>query len=194
MQDSDNPLDADKPAKPKRLPRPRGMSPEEIAEYEEGTWGPSRSTLKRESEAAQRLGLEIVNLPDSQFRKFPVEGELRDAIALARRLDPREGRRRQIQLIGKMMRSSELAPLQEALDKIRSRSAKETGHLHLLERWRERLLNDEHSHTEFFALYPQVDAQQLRTLIRQAKKEAEAGEAPKASRLLFKMLREQIPA
>lgn len=154
--------------------------------------GPSKSQLKRDSTALQKLGLAIVELSDSQYRKIPLEGQLKDAIDLARRLDPREGRRRQLQFIGKLMRSADVAPLKEALDKIRSQSSKETGHLHLLERWRERLLADEAAQTEFFALHPQVDAQQLRTLIRQAKKESEQGQPPKTSRLLFKFLREAL--
>lgn len=155
-------------------------------------WGPSKSQRKRDSEALQKLGLAIVELSDSQYRKIPLEGPLKEAIDLARRLNVREGRRRQLQYIGKLMRSADVEPLREALAKIQGQSARETGQLHLLERWRERLLEDENGDalTEFRTLYPHADLQQLRSLIRQSQKEKDQGQPPKSSRQLFKTLRE----
>lgn len=155
-------------------------------------FGPSKSQRKRDSEAAQRLGKDIVELSDSQFRKIPLEGQLKDAIVLARKLNDREGRRRQLQFIGKLMRSEDLAPLQEAMAKLKSQSAKETGFLHLLERWRERLLSDDSALTELLTLYPHLDGQHVRTLIRQAVKEQEQNQPPKASRVLFRYLRDEL--
>ncbi len=90
------------------------------------------------------------------------------------------------------MRSADVEPLREALAKIQGQSARETGQLHLLERWRERLLEDENGDalTEFRTLYPHADLQQLRSLIRQSQKEKDQGQPPKSSRQLFKTLRE----
>ncbi|UJP07865.1 MAG: DUF615 domain-containing protein, partial [Nitrosomonas sp.] len=57
-----------------------------------------------------------------------------------------------------------------------------------LERWRERLLNDDNALTEFAQKYPQADLQRLRLLIRNTQKEKAAEKPPKSFRLLFQEL------
>ncbi|MBI2381580.1 MAG: DUF615 domain-containing protein [Gammaproteobacteria bacterium] len=164
----------------------------DLPDQDEDDFGPSKSQRKRDATAAQKLGEVLVSLPDSQFKRMPLEGDLKDALLLARRIKDHEGRRRQLQYIGKLMRSTDTSPIQEALDKLMGQSAKETGLLHLCERWRERLLAEDSAMTELLASYPQADVQQLRQLVRLAHKEAEQGQPPKSSRLLFKLLRDVV--
>ncbi len=65
----------------------------------------------------------------------------------------------------------------------------------MAERWRERLLGEDAAvFAEFASAYPRTDMQQLRTLIRNAKKEREAGKPPRDFRKLYQLIRAQIDA
>ena len=68
-----------------------------------------------------------------------------------------------------------------------------TAWLHVLERWRERLLADEQALGELAQQYPAADLQQLRALMRNAQKERLANKPPKSFRALFQELQKIIP-
>src|SRR5690348_2627501 len=68
---------------------------------------PSKSERKREMQALQEIGENIIALSDGEFATIPLEGELLTAILLARRLKSGEGRRRQMQYVGKLMRHAD---------------------------------------------------------------------------------------
>jgi ribosome-associated protein len=61
-----------------------------------------------------------------------------------------------------------------------------------MERWRDRMIENADAVSEFLVAHPHTDSQQLRTLIRNAQKEAAANKPPKSSRELFKLIREII--
>lgn len=89
-------------------------------------------------------------------------------------------------------------PIQAQLDAWNGVSKAETARQHQLERWRDRLLADERALAELLDAHPGADAQHLRNLIRNARKEQVEGKPPKSSRLLFRTLRdltsgEQVP-
>lgn len=154
--------------------------------------GPSKSQLKREMAALQELGAKIAELSDKQLTQIPLEGELAIAIADYRRIKHREGRRRMMQYIGKLMRVIDVSPLQSAYDGLQSQSKEHTQRLHLLERWRDRLLAEDNQKTldNFLTEYPDADRQHLRQLIRTAQREQAQNKAPAAARKLFKYIRE----
>ncbi|MES2563785.1 MAG: ribosome biogenesis factor YjgA, partial [Pseudomonadota bacterium] len=103
-----------------------------------------------------------------------------------------EGRRRQMQYIGKLMRFVDPEPIRERIQAYTSTSNAQTARLHQLERWRVRLLGDENALTELLNACPQADAAQLRLLIRNTRRERELGQPPKNFRALFKLLSETL--
>jgi ribosome-associated protein len=88
------------------------------------------------------------------------------------------------------MREIDVAPIVEQLEKWEGKNTAENAYFHNLERWRTRLIDDEKALSDFMAQYPNVDSQQIRALIRNARKEASLNKPPKSSRELFKLLRE----
>lgn len=152
---------------------------------------PSRSARKREAEGLQKLGEQLVELPAAQLREIPLAPELLDAIQLAQRIRDHSGRRRQLQLIGKLMRQQDAEPIQAALDHLQQRSAAAIAEHHQAERWRERLLQEGNAAlTEFMEQHPAGDRQQLRQLVRAAQQEQAASRPPRAARELFRLLRQ----
>ncbi len=155
---------------------------------------PSKSQRKRDMDALQDIGTELVALNDQQLASIELPENLRDAVTEARRLHPHEARRRQLQYIGKLMRHIDPAPIRAKLDGWLSVSAEHTAHLHHIERWRERLLADPQAVSEFIAEFPAANSQQLRTLIRNTEQERTRGKPPKSFRALFQMIRELTEA
>ena len=117
---------------------------------------------------------------------------LREALREAQRITAHGARRRQMQLIGKIMRSVDTAPLQAALDEVKGVSAAATARQHRLEKLRERLLADDSAFAELAADFPGANIQHLRQLRRNALKEAEQKKPPRAYRELFRELRELV--
>ncbi len=153
---------------------------------------PSKSQKKREMHALQDLGEELVKLSQDRLDKLDLPDALYDAVMDARRFSKHEARRRQMQFIGKLMRDLDTEPIAEQLAEIKGESDAAKANFHTLERWRERLLADDAALTEWLAEHPSDDIQQLRNLIRNARKEATEGKPPKSSRALFRQLREQM--
>jgi ribosome-associated protein len=154
--------------------------------------GPSKSSLKREMTALQKLGEALAELSPERLKKIDMPGRLRDALLDAQRFTQHGARRRQMQLIGKIMREIDAAPLQAALDEINGVSAAATLRQQRLERLRTQLMEDEAVCTGIARDYPGADIQQLRQLRRNALKEAEQKKPPRAYRELFRVLREIV--
>lgn len=156
----------------------------------EENFGPSKSALKREMIALQKLGVELVALSRDQLKKIDLPERLRDAILDAQRFTQHEAHRRQLQYIGKIMRDIDAAPLQAALDEINGISTAATLRLQQLERLRTQLMEDESVCSDIARDYPGADIQLLRQLRRNAIKEAQQNKPPRAYRELFRVLRE----
>lgn len=137
----------------------------------------------------QALGEELVALSADQLKKIDLPDELRDAVRDAQRFTQHEARRRQLQYIGRLMRSLDAAPIRAALDDIKGISAAANARQHALERLRARFLADEKAIEEIAAAHPAADLQQLRQLRRNALKEQQTGKPPRAFRELFRVLR-----
>jgi ribosome-associated protein len=151
----------------------------------------SKTRRKQQMEELQALGEELVTLSPERLKKIELSENLRDAVNAAQRLTrPDEARRRQMQYIGKLMRTVDVEPLRAALALLRGESASETAKLHRLERWRTDLLADEKVLHEIASRYPTVDLQHLRSLRRAALKESEQNKAPRSSRAIFQLLKE----
>ena len=76
------------------------------------------------------------------------------------------------------------------MDAIQGVSKAETAKLHFLENYRDRLIAHDDAFTKMIEQYPDMDIQNMRTLIRNARKEKEQNKPPKAYREIFRVLKE----
>ena len=150
----------------------------------------SKTRKKAQMHALQKLGVELVELSKERLTSMDLPETLRDAIREAQRITAHEGRRRQMQYIGRLMRDIDPAPIQERLDAWRGQSKAEVARQHGMERLRDKLIADDSALTEYAQKHPDVDLQALRNLIRNARKEAAEGRAPKSYREIFKVIRD----
>jgi ribosome-associated protein len=157
---------------------------------------PSKSEMKRRMHALQELGEAVCALPAERLAALAIEDRLRDAITELARTRSHEGRRRQLQYIGKLMKFEDAAALREAVAAWRLGGAREALALHEAESWRERLLADDDALAAWMNAHPQTDAQQLRSLVRAARKDAVQPEARhgRPYRELFQVVRQQLEA
>jgi ribosome-associated protein len=158
--------------------------------------GPSKTALKQQSHALQTLGLQLAELPEQRLAATPMPDALRRAIEEWRRTRSHEGRRRQMQYIGKLMRSADEAPLREAVAAAALGSAYDALALHEAEAWRAQLIADDGALERWLAAHPQCEVQQLRSLIRAARRDG-AGHTPeqrqpRSFRELFQFLRPHL--
>ena len=173
-----------------------------------GTPDASRTDQKRESDALQELGKDLIDLRADLLADLQLPDKLTEAMAEAKRITNFEGKRRQMQFVGKLMRKldeSTVEAARAALAVQHSGSAEEKLALHQAEHWRERLIAEDAAQAEFIAHHPGTDIQQLRALIRQVRKDAPTahdatvaqsqGQAPRKTRAyreLFVLVREQL--
>lgn len=143
---------------------------------ENGYDRPSKSQVKRDMLALHDLGKQLVDLAPSQLRQLPLAEKLYDALLLAQRTTSREGRRRQIHYVGKLMRNADAETIRTQLDIWENGSREQTREMHRLESLRDLLLRDDDSLTDLLQKYPNADVQHLRALIRAGRKEAQANE------------------
>ena len=134
---------------------------------------PSKTRRKAESHELQALGETLATWDDARLVALPLPGTLLDAIALCRRISSHGARRRQLQLIGKLMRTvPDVEPIRAAVDAAAHGRAGDAAALHAAERWREELVRDDDAATRFAAAHPDADLQPLRALVRNARRDA----------------------
>ena len=143
---------------------------------------PSKTRLKKESHDLQHLGEQLAALSDHQLAGLEMDDAVRDAVLTYKRTKSHEGRRRQMQYVGKLMRRIEVEPLREAVAALQLGHAKDSLALHEAERWRVELLASDDALTAWMAEHPDTDAQQLRSLIRAARKDAAAAPEQRSGR------------
>ena len=148
----------------------------------------SKSEIKRDAEVLKKLGVELVNLSKNEISKIPLDEDLLYAIELAQKIK-KEGYRRQIQYIGKLLRNRDIEPITQALDKLKNRHNQQVAMFHRLEKLRDELIETGNAES-IMELFPTADRQQLRTLARSAKKELTANKPPKTARQIFQYLKE----
>lgn len=171
----------------------RGAVGFKSSEFEQQYDRPSKSQLKREMTALQDLGEELVSQPKDRVMRVPMPEDVREAILECQKIKDHEGRRRQMQFVGKKMRTleeDEVTAIQKVIDSWKGASKSETAAMHALEKRRDKLLADDKALTELKEQYPQADVQQLRTLIRNARKEQAENKPPKAYREIFQILKQ----
>ena len=151
----------------------------------------SKSQRKREAQELLDVAKNLISMPESRLKRMPLDDDLRREIEFARSIRPHGARKRQLLTVGKMLRKRDVDALLEELEDVNKKNRKLNARHHLVEAWRDKLIEgSDQTLSEFLELSPTSNAQTMRQLIRNARKEAKAGKPPAASRKLFKLLRE----
>ncbi len=159
-------------------------------DFTESTSRPSKTKKKEAMHELQDLGAELVELSVGQLKRINLPENIYEAVRECQKITAHGAHRRQVQYLGKLMRTADDEPIRAGLALIRGESSEETARLHRLERYRTRLLEDEAFLAEIAALWPAVDQQHLRQLRRNALKEQENNKPPKNFRAIFQILQE----
>jgi len=154
---------------------------------------PSKTRQKQASHELQDLGEAAVALPDARLEGLAIDETLLDAIRQFKKTKTFEGQRRQMQYIGKLMRRHDVEPIRQAVTDTQLGRAKDSLALHQAERWRAELIADDDAATRWTAAHPKTDVQQLRSLVRAARKDAALvpeKRSGRAFRELFQFIKE----
>jgi ribosome-associated protein len=150
----------------------------------------SRSQIKREMKSLQKTGERLVELSHDQIRDIEMPEPLMEAVFLAKKTKAHGARKRQIQFIGSLMRKIDVTSINDALHEIdRGRSARD-AEFHMIETWRDDLINGKETPIEeILEKFPEADRQRLRQLVRNARKEDHEKKPPHSSRALFRYIK-----
>ncbi len=171
---------------------PRASPVQAATPTPDGGDAPSKTRLKQQSHDLQKLGMALADLPDARLQRLELPERLFDALAQYRSTRTHEGRRRQLQYVGKLMREVDDAPLREAVAESKLGSARDTLLLHQAEAWRDALVADDEALTRWMTEHADCDAQHLRSLVRAARREAALPPEqrnPRSFRELFQFIR-----
>jgi ribosome-associated protein len=151
----------------------------------------SKSQRKREAHDLLDLAKNLVSMSETRLKKLPMDQDLREEVEFARSIRAHGARKRQLMTVGKMLRKRDNEQLLDAVNNVNLKNKQVNARFHHIEAWRDRLI--EGSDRELSELLEQTsndNAQTLRQLIRNAKKEVRLEKPAAASRKLFKLLRD----
>jgi len=155
---------------------------------------PSKSQRKRDSHALQYLGEQLVEMSDERLLALGVPERLLDAIRLVRTIRAHEGRRRQMQYIGRLMREEvDVDAIRGALEEEHSRHRIDTAMMHEAERWREQLIAEPGTLKRWIDRWPDTRPR-IEALITAARSELESGSRGRHYRDLYRLLRDTLTA
>lgn len=149
---------------------------------------PSKTRRKRDMHDLQDLGAALVDVDPRVVAQLALPETLADAIALARTITKHEGRRRQIQYVGRLMRDVDPAPIRAALARLAGVGREAKAHFAAAEAWRDRLLAEADAIDAFVVQHPGVDRATLAALVADARAERAAGRPPHRYRALFRLV------
>ncbi|MDH5485354.1 MAG: DUF615 domain-containing protein [Gammaproteobacteria bacterium] len=151
----------------------------------------SKTQVKRQCDALQQLGEELIELKDSELEKISLPDVLLNAIHEARKIRKHGAQKRQRQYIGKLMRDADGDQIKHQLDQIRHKDDLNNALFKRIENWRDRILEEgDRAINELVDEYPDADRQYLRQLYRNSQKEKQQNKPPTSFRLIFKYIRE----
>lgn len=155
----------------------------------------TRAEKKKRAWQLENLGEALVKLPAGKLARVTLPDDLRDAVMEARRITAHGGYRRQVQFIGRIMRTVDARPIAAQLEALLQEDAPSSAAFRAAERWRDRLIDEgDEALAALVHERPAVDRTALRQLARQAVLEKKRGKPPHASRALFRALHELMRA
>jgi len=144
---------------------------------------PSKTRRKKEMEELQEIGAALVALPRDTLNKFDLPDNLKHEVLEAKNISQNGAKRRQLQFIGKIMRSVEVEPIRTQLEQLEKPSASRIKRLHETEEWREKIINTEENLKYFIEHFPLSDINELKLLVADCR-----GEITRNSKGSFKKL------
>ncbi len=157
---------------------------------EESEWV-SKGQQKREADAVLDLVKKLLLLKADELSQIPLSSALLQGLVEAKQINQHGAHKRQIKWLAKQLRTDDLGGIEAAYaDVIRSQKG-ETAAFHLAEHWRSRLIEeDNQALSEFISQFRPEDIQQLRQLVRKAKKEHVSEQNHGAKRALFRFIKD----
>lgn len=149
----------------------------------------SKTRRKQVMHDLQALGEALVDVEPRRLAELGLPETLADAIGQARRITAHEGRRRQMQYVGRLMRGVDPEPIRAALDRWNQVPRAEKERFAALEAWRTRLLEDPSAIDRFVAEHPAADRLEIARAVAAVRHGADGNSAPRAARELFRLLR-----
>ena len=150
----------------------------------------SKTQIKNEMNDRQALGMQLTKLAPDTLKKIGLSEELLEAVLFYKKITANGALKRQAQFIGRLMRDTDPEPIQAYLNKLKGDNAEHNAAMQRLELLRERLLESDDALTELISSKPELPISELRTLIRNARREKEQNKPPKAFRELFQLLKQ----
>jgi len=127
----------------------------------------TRGEKKRRATQLERLGESLVELTPAKLARVPMPDDLAAAVKEAQRISARGGYRRQVQLIGKIMRTVDAQPIADALERMNDEDAPSARSFKEAELWRARLIAEgDKALEDLVKERPQADRTLLRQLLR----------------------------
>ena len=150
----------------------------------------SKTQIKNEMNERQALGMQLTKLAPDTLKKIGLSEELLEAVLFYKKITAKGALKRQAQFIGRLMRDTDPEPIQAYLNKLKGDNAEHNAAMQRLELLRERLVESDDALTELISNKPELPISELRTLIRNARREKEQNKPPKAFRELFQLLKQ----
>ena len=150
----------------------------------------SKTQIKNEMNDRQALGMQLTKLAPDTLKKIGLSEELLEAVLFYKKITANGALKRQAQFIGRLMRDTDPEPIQAYLNKLKGDNAEHNAAMQRLELLRERLIESDDALTELISDKPDLPISELRTLIRNARREKEQNKAPKAFREIFQLLKQ----
>ncbi len=149
----------------------------------------SKSQQKKAMDRLQAIGEQLAELSANQLKKLPISEELREALLFLSTLKSNEAKRRDKQLIGKLMRHENEDALLQSLNQRQQPNLERQ-----LSLWVERLMSQgESAVNEAVRQYPAAERHPMRQALRAALYEQEHNPTEtKAKQRLFTYLREAV--
>ena len=149
-----------------------------------------KTQIKNEMNDRQALGMQLTQLAPDTLKKIGLSEELLEAVLFYKKITSNGALKRQAQFIGRLMRDTDPEPIQAYLNKLKGDNAEHNAAMQRLELLRERLVESDDALTELISNKPELPISELRTLIRNARREKEQNKPPKAYRELFQLLKQ----
>lgn len=173
---------------PLQIPDEEAGSAEDDAHPE----GPSKSQIKREKLALQQLAERLAAMPRAELERLKLSEATWVALDETPRIKDLRARKRHWKRIANLLEREDMDAVHALMDESEERERARSARHHRIERWRERLIaGDDAALGEIIEACHSIDRQQLRALVRAARRDAERSR-PESSRKLFRFLREAL--
>ena len=153
---------------------------------------PSKSAKKRENLELQDLGVQLLSLSEKQIKGIAIDESLKEAVLAAQQIGSRSALRRQKQLIGKIMRQVDPAPVRAALELVGRQGNMDKAVFRSAEQWRDRIVAEGRTAVDEFSQEANRDAGKLTALCSELSKTDHPAGRKKICRQIFRDLQQQL--